>query len=122
MSSTENNRAPQPEYHPAYLHGRREMVFVLLVWVAALLWTVPYCYINGYLDKPDEFRSENLELVLGMPSWVFWGIVVPWMASNLVTMIFCFGFMKNDDLGPADEGADLAEEIAEMHSKQEQAQ
>lgn len=98
------------------------MVFVLLVWFGALLWTVPYCYFNGYIENPENFRTEDLDLVLGMPSWVFWGIVLPWLAANVVTTIFCFGFMKDDDLGPAHEGADLAEEIAEMHANEEQAQ
>ena len=121
MPTTDNDRATRPEYHPVYLHARREMLFIVAIYLCALLWTVPYCYLNGFSDQPEDFSAEKLELVLGMPSWVFWGVVTPWLAANVVTTIFCFCFMKDDDLGPAHEDADLAEEIAAMHSREEQA-
>ena len=106
------------EYHPAVVHGRREAAFILVVWAAALLWVVPYCYFNGFVRDPENFDPKQLETVLGIPDWVFWGIAVPWLAANLVTIVFCFGFMKDDDLGEANEGADLEEEIAEMHAQE----
>ncbi len=107
------------EYHPAYIHGRREAIFILVVWVSALCWVVPYCYFSGFVPNLENFDPEKLETVWGVPAWVFWGIAVPWVAANLITIVFCFGFMKDDDLGEAHEGADLAEEIAEMHAQRE---
>lgn len=109
----------QGEYHPAFIHGRREMIFILVVWVVALLWVVPYCYWQGFVHDPANFDPEQLETVLGMPAWVVWGIAVPWLAANLITIVFCFGFMTDDDLGEANEGEDLAEEIAERRAKRE---
>ncbi len=34
-----------------------------------------------------------------MPSWVFYGIFLPWMLVNFLGIWFCFGYMKNDELG-----------------------
>lgn len=103
------------EYDPVFLHSRREAIVVFFVWFAALLWAVPYCYLNGYMRT---FDPENFQTIWGMPDWVFWGIVAPWLAADVVTTIFCFGFMKDDDLGEAHEDADVEAEIAERHAAQ----
>jgi len=34
-----------------------------------------------------------------MPSWVVWGIAVPWIVADIFTVWFCFFYMKDDDLG-----------------------
>lgn len=94
------------ELDPVFVHSRREAVVILLVWLLCLLWSVPYCYLNGYIDgfEPAEFSTT-----LGIPSWLFWGIGMPWVFANLVTIWFCFCFMKHDDLGqgPEDRAADV---------------
>ena len=79
----------------------------------ALLWAVPFCYFNGY---PDEFDAANFSTTLGIPTWLFWGIAVPWLAADVFTTWFCFCYMKDDDIGEAQEGADIQEEVAEMHA------
>ncbi len=99
------------DWDPVFIHSRREAIVIFCVWAAAALWTVPYCYLNGYGVAP-----ENLETVWGVPSWVFWGIGLPWLVADVVTIWLCFGYIQNDDLGEAHEGEDLAEEIAEMHA------
>ena len=108
-----NAAAPAPVYHPVFLNSRREATFIFFVWVIALCWSVPYCYLNGYGTAVDP---DNLKTVLGMPSWVVWGVFGPWILADLFTIAFCFFYMQDDDLGEAHEGADLAEEIAEMHA------
>ena len=81
-------------YDLTFLHTRREALIIFAVWILALLWAVPYCYIKGYgLD------GAALETVWGVPVWVFWGIVAPWLAANVFTFWFCFSFMADDDLG-----------------------
>ena len=42
---------------------------------------------------------ENIPTTLGMPSWVVWGIAVPWIVADIFTVWFCFFYMKDDDLG-----------------------
>lgn len=91
------------EWDPVFLHSRREAILIVATWFAALLWTVPYCYLNGFqtTDAPRE-----VEFILGMPDWVFWGVAAPWMVCNLVTVWFCFAYFVDDDLevgaAPAD--------------------
>jgi hypothetical protein len=45
-----------------------------------------------------------------MPSWVFWGIMVPWAACALFTFWFAGFFMTDDDLGE-DKTPELEEDI-----------
>jgi len=107
---TELTPISRDEYHPVFLHSRREAAVIFSVWLIALLWSVPYCYFNGYNTPvdPDQFST-----LLGIPSWLVWGVFVPWLVADLFTVVYCFFYMQDDDLGEAHEGADLAEEIAE---------
>ena len=74
----------------------------MLVWAVALIYTVAYCAHYGYQDG-----SGPLQMVWGVPRWVFWGIVAPWVAAVIFTIWFCFGFMADDDLG-ADQETHIA--------------
>lgn len=97
-----------PEWDPVFLHSRREAIVIFCIWLAGLLWAVPYCYLNGYAGNIDP---ADVATVWGIPSWLFWGIAVPWVVADLATIWFCFCFMQDDDLGVAHEGEDLAEDI-----------
>jgi hypothetical protein len=79
---------------PVLRSSRREAIVVFLTWLAAMTYTVTYCYLNGYNRK-----VESLKFVLGFPDWVFWGILAPW--SVCVIFSFCFGaiFVRDEDLG-----------------------
>ena len=92
----------RPEYDPVFLNARREAITIFFVWLAGLAWAVPFCYWNGYLDRYDP---ETFTTTLGVPTWLFWGIAVPWLVADLVTTWFCFFYMKDDDLGQAEEPA-----------------
>jgi hypothetical protein len=101
------------EYDPLFLNSRREALIIFALWVCGLLWAVPFCYLTGYVGSVDP---ESMSTIWGIPTWLFWGIFVPWLVADAFTTWFCFCYMKDDDLGEAHEGADLAEEIAEMHA------
>ena len=81
-----------------------------------MLWAVPFCLSTGYIDN---FDPDNFSMIWGIPTWLFWGIFVPWILADLFTTWFCFFYMEDDDLGEAREGADVEEEIAEMHAGEE---
>ena len=99
-----------------FRHAKREAKFALTVWFCALVWTVGYCYLHGYRHPPDSplvawgLAGTNdpgdLRLVLGVPEWVVFGIVVPWLVCTAVTVIFGLFVMADDDLGtdPQDGG------------------
>lgn len=115
MPSSTSPPSPDPaEYDPVFVHSRNEAIIIFGVWVVALLWSVPYCYLNGF---PETFDAENLSTTMGIPTWLFWGILVPWLVADVFTTWFCFCYMKEDNLGEAHEDEDLREEIAEMHAE-----
>jgi hypothetical protein len=92
------NIPPQsPPDDPVYLHSRREFFCILAVWLVCLLWVVPYCFAFGYRPVTDP---ADLKLVLGMPSWVIWGIAVPWLLANVATIAMCVWGIADDDLEP----------------------
>jgi hypothetical protein len=93
--------SPPPD-DPVFLHSRREAIVILIVWTVCMAWTVPYCYVNGY-TAPES--PADLATVLGMPAWVFWGVLVPWVVSGLVTIVLCLWFIQDDDLGETGESA-----------------
>ena len=93
----EHKREEMSGWDPVFLNARREALIIFLVWIAAFVWAVPYCYFTGYGS------AEQLETVLGIPSWAFWGIAVPWIVANVFTVWFCLRFMRDDPLGGADD-------------------
>lgn len=70
----------------------RELWFILLTWLGCCVWVIAYCAVNGYHLNPEEVST-----VFGFPSWVFWGVALPWMFANVVTFWFCLRFLKNED-------------------------
>lgn len=88
---------------PLIRSARREAVFALSLWAAALLYSVTYCYRYGY-GIPDG----KLTFVVGVPSWAFWGIAVPWTLCTLISIVFSLRVMKDDPLGEEAEDPSLA--------------
>lgn len=104
------------ELDPVFVHSLREAKWILKVFCVFALYTVGYCYLFGFPPKSIE-GAENSALqaqVLGMPSWVWWGIVVPWLAANLVTAWFCFGKMQYDSLEDEQSGSHPPQDSAEV--------
>jgi len=101
QSDSENDDAElyTDELDPTFVNSRREACIIFCAWLVALCWCVPFCYLNGY----NVADPENIPTTFGMPSWVVWGIAVPWIAADVFTVWFCFFYMKNDDLGVSPE-------------------
>ena len=94
---------------PVYRHSLREAIVVLGLWFACGVYTLSFCLSRGYRAPTDE----PVALVLGIPSWVVWGIFTPWIAVNAFAFWFCFVFVRDDDLGedpPDDSPPDRAGE------------
>jgi hypothetical protein len=75
-------------------NARREGLLIMALWAACLVWSVTSGYFLGY-----HTPAGAVPLLLGMPSWVFWSVVVPWGICLLFSIWFCFVFMADDDLG-----------------------
>ncbi len=91
----------------------REAWFVGIVWFASLLFVAGWIGVYGYL--PESSRPDEPTLVLGIPSWAFWGLFVPWLVLVPVTWFFAAVVLKDDepilpwpdgDDEPADQEAD----------------
>jgi hypothetical protein len=91
---------PSPErdpFDPLVIHARRETLAILAAFVVCMIWSLAWCYFFGYLAADGGPSPKTL----GMPSWVFWGVVVPWLAADLFAVWFCFFFVVDDPLGEA---------------------
>ena len=74
--------------------ARREAVAALAIWLAAMSYTLIYCYYFGYQRDPSTLR-----LIWGVPDWVLWGVVAPWTVCTVASAILAFGFIRDADLG-----------------------
>lgn len=99
MADPSSAHPSNDELDPVYRHTRAEAVIILIVWAACLVWTVGYCTTHGYAE-PDG----PIDTVLGMPAWIFWGVLTPWATATVFSIVFALCFIKDDDLGE-----DLAE-------------
>src|SRR5262245_588172 len=98
-----------PPPNPLLRHAKREAALVMVLWLAALVWTVVSCYLHGYQHAPDAWvvrhglatprTAENLRTILGMPDWAFWGVFVPWLVCTVATVGFSLFVMRDDPLG-----------------------
>jgi len=86
----------QFDWDPVYLHSRRELIAILVIFGGACVWALTVSWVSGYTT--DAQAGEQIAKVLGMPRWVFWGVFVPWIAADVATIWFCFFYMKDDDL------------------------
>jgi hypothetical protein len=91
---------PKSADHPAdplFVSSLRELKWVLATWLFHFIWVATYCGTQGYQDD-----ATPVKIVWGMPSWVFWGIVVPWLAASLFTIWFALTQMKDHAFDDAD--------------------
>jgi len=81
-----------------YRHARqclKEARFVALTWIVALVFCGGWIGLFGYIPPSD--RPDVPPLVLGIPSWVVWGLFVPWLVLILVTWFFAAVILKDDE-------------------------
>ena len=115
-----------------YENSRREAIVILIIWLVTTIYSSVYCYLFGYKshdmvasakgptlselvgDLPGWNRaaeSLQLPLSLGIPDWVFFGVVVPWCLCIGLTFWFCLFFFVEDDLS-ADGSDDHEDSVA----------
>ena len=103
-------------------HSRREAYFIILLWLACLLYSVSYCYLYGYVSHEPltnatgpsigSFFGESARfdrdpgtistpLGLGIPDWVLYGVALPWIICLLFSVYYCCFFFAEDDLTPS---------------------
>lgn len=124
MSSKPPESDPGLEVDPLFLHSLREARFILGLWACCFVYTVVYCYAGGYLSHEpssdawpiaigevvgplDSFQRDpdflTYPLGLGIPDWVFYGVVVPWGVCIVLTFWYAFFLYAEDDLSSPEE-------------------
>jgi uncharacterized membrane protein YhdT len=92
---------PNPAEDPVLRSSRREAIIVAINFVAAIGFTIGYCRLHGYYSG-----KEGIQFVYGFPSWVFWGVIVPWLVCVVFSFIFAALIMRDEDLGEDPAGGD----------------
>ncbi len=78
----------------------REALVVFGLWGTALAWSVGYCALNAY--PPQDRLAEaaaKLTYTFGFPTWVFYGIVVPWVLCSILSFFISRFVISDADLG-----------------------
>ena len=86
----------QYELDPIFVDSVRESGWIIAMWVCCFVWTLTICLSYGYQETVDP---ATFKTVYGIPAWVAYGIVLPWLIADIVTIWFCVFKMKDGDLG-----------------------
>lgn len=71
--------------------ARREAFWIIVIWAIFAVWVLGYAARHAFADDPGQ-----VTLTLGFPSWVVWGVALPWMAATMTTVVFCLVVMKDE--------------------------
>lgn len=104
---------PNPD--PILKHARREAVVILSAWALCTAYCCTYCYLFGYIRPGRGRGADDLQFVLGIPSWFAWGVLAPWVVCFCFSIIYAGAFMADDDLGS--DRADKLERDIRDHSE-----
>lgn len=100
------------EPDPVLKNSIREAVVIGVAWLAATVYSCAYSYAFGYRREGRVLGVNDIHPILGVPSWVVWGILAPWLVCALFTFWFAGFFMVDDDLGK-DHSVELESDIRE---------
>ena len=84
---------------PVLVNARREGLIIAAAWLAATVYSCGYYHLFGLIRAGRPFGENDVQPVLGMPSWFFWGVMLPWALCGVFTVIFAGFLMADDDLG-----------------------
>jgi len=113
---SEDWRVPAEDEDPLLRSARREMKVAVIFWAVFATWAIGLGKLLAY-QKPVDGALVNT--ILGMPSWVFWVVMLPWFVATVFTLWFALCFMKDHDL-LAD--SEISEESAGTSNRSEARQ
>lgn len=70
-------------------------------YIAAVGFGDPPFPRGAVLAAPVEDGPAGLATILGIPAWAFWGIMLPWVASTLLTVWFSLYGMADEEMAGA---------------------
>lgn len=84
--------APRVDKKSNYALCLKEFKFAFTTTMLYILISCAICYVLGY-NKP----AEEINIIWGLPAWVLFGIVIPWVAMVKLTVYYGFFVMKGDE-------------------------
>ncbi len=97
---------------PVFVHSRLEAIVIAFLWTACTAYSCLYSYFLGYLRPGRDLGPSDVQPIMGVPSWFFWGVMAPWVVCGIANVLFSALFVKEDDLG-LDHTIHLEHEIRE---------
>lgn len=97
---------------PLLRNSRREAIVIGLAWLLTTIYCCTYSYLFGYIRPGHPLGRDDVRPILGIPSWVFWGYIVPWGVCAAFTFWFAGFQVADDDLG-LDHAGELEADIRE---------
>ena len=72
-----------------YLRTRKEAMVAGIILLVFFVWTVGVSYWLGYVDN-------DLSTTMGLPTWIFWGVLLPFLTAAVVNSIYAFFYLEDD--------------------------
>ncbi len=76
----------------SYALSLKEFKFAFSSTMIYILLSCAISYVLGY-NKP----AGEITVIWGMPSWVLFGVVIPWVLMVLLTIVYGFFVMEGDE-------------------------
>jgi hypothetical protein len=76
---------------PSYRRTLKEAMVALLLWLGAGIWVISVSYWLGY--------KRPVHSVAGIPNWVVWGVLLPWVTLFILHTWYSLWFLRADDRG-----------------------
>jgi hypothetical protein len=71
-----------------------ELKWMVGTWVVFFAWVIGYSKVAGYAAA----ETADVQMVLGIPRWVFFGWLIPLVAANAFTLWFCLFKMQDEPM------------------------
>ena len=71
-----------------------ELKWMVGTWVVFFAWVIGYSSVAGYAAA----EQAEVEMVWGIPRWVFFGWVIPLLVANVFTIWFCLCKMQDEPM------------------------
>jgi hypothetical protein len=71
-----------------------ELKWMVAMWAIFFAWVIGYSSVAGYAVA----ETAEVQMVWGIPRWVFFGWLVPLGAANIFTIWFCLFKMQDEPM------------------------
>ena len=71
-----------------------ELKWMVATWLVFFAWVIGYSSVAGYAAA----EQAEVQMVWGIPRWVFFGWVIPLIVANAFTVWFCLCKMQDEPM------------------------